>query len=188
MGENERELVRYRIDRGQSRFTVRAFAEGLLSAFGHNPLIAVCGFGGQVQFVPSTLESASVLVLVRADSLKVVDSGSEKDRTEIEHSMRDEVLEVERYPEIVFVSKDVTPNRLSDNVYQVRVNGNLSLHGVRQPLPIDTHVTINDNGLRAKGEVTLRQTEFNIKRVSTLGGTLKVKDEVQIFFDIAAHQ
>jgi polyisoprenoid-binding protein YceI len=188
MAKNVRELVRYRVDPSQSRFTVQAFAEGLLSAFGHNPLIAVCGFGGQVQFIPGTLESASVLILVRADSLTVVDAGSEKDRAEIERVMREEVLEAERYPEIAFIRKDVMANRLSENVFQVRFNGNLSLHGVTRPLPIDARVTLNESGLRANGEVTLRQTDYNIKLVSALGGTLRVKDDVKVSFDIAAHQ
>lgn len=46
MGLNEETVARYRIDAGRSRFIVQGFADGLLSVFGHNPLIAVCGFGG----------------------------------------------------------------------------------------------------------------------------------------------
>ena len=42
--------------------------------------------------------------------------------------------------------------------------------------------------LRAFGEFTLRQTDFGIKLVSVAGGTLKVKDEVQVSFDMVARK
>ena len=37
-------MNRYRIDPGRSRFTVQAFATGLLSAFAHSPTFAVRDF------------------------------------------------------------------------------------------------------------------------------------------------
>ncbi len=52
MDGNETIAVRYRIDARQSRFTVQAFAEGLFSVFGHNPIIAIRSFGGDARFVP----------------------------------------------------------------------------------------------------------------------------------------
>jgi hypothetical protein len=42
--------------------------------------------------------------------------------------------------------------------------------------------------LRAFGEVSLRQSDYNIKPVSAVGGGLKVKDEVKFTFDIAARK
>ena len=35
------EMVHYALDRGVSRFTARAFASGMLSAFGHSPTLAI---------------------------------------------------------------------------------------------------------------------------------------------------
>ena len=180
-------VVRYRIDAGGSRFFVQAFAEGLLSVFGHNPTIAVCGFGGDAQFVPGTLRQASLLMLVRADSLAVVGEMSEKDRREMERVMREEVLETSRYPEIVYLSTGVTADRVAEGQYQVTIIGNLSLHGVTRDQQIEAHVDVNDDDLRARGEFPLRQSDYGIKSVSVAGGVLRVKDELKLSFDILAH-
>lgn len=187
MGENGT-TVRYRIDAVRSRFSVQATASGLFSAFGHNPMIAICGLGGDVRFVSGTLEAASLLMLIRSDSLAVIDKVSAKDRLEIERAMRDEVLEIARYPEIVFMSTNVTANHVTESLYRVQIAGDLSLHGVTRRLPLDAQVTLEESSLRAQGEFTLRQTDYGIKPTSVAAGTLKVKDEVQFSFDIVAQR
>ena len=186
MSMNEASVVRYRIDASQSRFTVQGVAEGMLSMFGHNPMIAICGFGGDVRCVPGTLESASLLMLVQADSLAVVNKVSDKDKREMERGMREDVLEIARYPEVVFMSTKVSANRIDEGQYQARINGNLSLHGVTRDHLINTQITVNGSSLRAQGEFPLRQTDYNIKPVSAVGGTLKMKDELKFSFDIMA--
>lgn len=187
MGGNESAAVRYRIDAGQSRFVVRAFADGLLSVFGHNPTVAICGFGGDARFVPDTLQQASLLMLVSADSLAVTGDMSEKDRREMERMMREDVLEIARYPEIVFMCTKVTAHPKTKGRYRTEIVGDLSLHGVTREHLIEAEVTIDGDGLRAQGEFSLRQSEHDIERVSVAGGTLKIKDELKISFDIVAH-
>ncbi|MDQ3684241.1 MAG: YceI family protein [Acidobacteriota bacterium] len=186
MSTNEASGVRYRIDASRSRFTVQGVAEGMLSMFGHNPMIAICGFGGDVRCIPETLESASLLMLVQADSLAVVNKISDKDKREMERGMREDVLEIARYPEIVFMSTKISANRTAESQYQARVNGKLSLHGVTRDHLIDAQVTVNGNSLRAQGEFPLRQSDYNIKPVTAVGGTLKMKDELKFSFDISA--
>lgn len=188
MDASETTIARYRIDARQSRFVVQAEASGLLSVFGHNPVIAVCGFGGDVRFVPGTLQQASLLVLVQSASLALVSESSDKDRHEIERAMRGEVLEIARYPEIIFMSKSITSRWTAESQYQVRIVGSLSLHGSTREQLIDAQVNVNGDGLRAQGEFTLRQSDYNIKPVSALGGTLKVKDDVKLSFDIIARE
>jgi polyisoprenoid-binding protein YceI len=187
MSVSEAVGVRYKIDAGRSRFTVQGSADGLLSMFGHDPVIAVCGFGGDVRFVPGTLEAASLLMLVQADSLAVVNQVSEKDKREMVRAMRDEVLEIARFPEIVFMSTSITSNRTGEGQYRARIVGNLSLHGVTREHLIEAQVMVTEDGLRARGEFTLRQTDYRIKPVSVAGGTLKMKDELKLSFDIVAH-
>jgi hypothetical protein len=46
--------VRYLIDAKGGTFTVRAFATGMLSAFGHNPTIAIPDLRGEIQFASDT--------------------------------------------------------------------------------------------------------------------------------------
>lgn len=188
MDGNEATPVRYRIDTSQSRFTVQASADGLLSMFGHNPIIAIRGFGGDAKFLPGTLGAASLLMLVQANSLAVTGKVSDKDRREIERMMHQDVLKTALYPEIVYASTSVSVNQITADQYQVQITGNLSLHGVTRQCPINAQVTMNGHSLRAQGKFSLKQTDYQMKPVSVAGGTLKVKDNLQFSFDIVAHE
>lgn len=181
-------LARYRIDPRRSRFTVRAFAGGMLSALGHSPTIAIRDFTGEAQLVPGTLEAASLRFSVKTDPLTVADDVSEKDRREIEQKMRDEVLETARYPEITYQSKDITSTKIFEGQYQVSINGSLSLHGVTRDGAVPAMVIVSEDSLRANGEFTLRQSDYGIKLVSAAGGTIKLKDELKFSFDIVANR
>jgi len=188
MSATETSAVIYRVDARRSRFVVRAFATGLLSAFGHSPTIAIRDFTGEVQFSPDHLEASSLHLRIKADSLEVTDEVSDKDRREIERQMREEVLETARYPEIVFESTAVAAEKVSEGQYRVRITGNLSLHGVIRECSINAQVIAGGDALRANGEFPLRQSDFSIKPVSAVGGTIKLKDELKFSFDIVANK
>jgi len=123
---------------------------------------------------------------VQADSLAVVNKVSDKDKREMERGMREDVLEISRYPEVVFMITKVSANTTAESQYQARVNGKLSLHGVTRDHSINAQVIVNGGSLRAQGEFPLRQTDYDIKPVSVVGGTLKMKDELKFSFDISA--
>lgn len=186
MSETENHGTRYRIDARQSGFIVQAFASGLLSFVGHNPTFAVKRYGGEIQFAKGNTEVESMLVMIQAETISLLDEMSEKDTAEIESTMHGEVLETKQFPEITFVSKDVSLKEIADGRFAITANGNLSLHGESRPQTIKAEAKINGNKIRAEGEVALNQSDFNIEQTKTLGGTLKVKDEVKISFDISA--
>ena len=187
MSEAGAVLVHYSFDPAASKFTVQAFAEGLLSMFGHDPVIGVTDFQGEASFVPETFENASLKLTINANSLRVVNDVREKDRQDIERTMRDEVLETGKYPEIVFQSNNVSLSRIGEGRYRARIIGDLTLHGVTQSnIWISSEVTLNNDGLKAKGDFAVKQTDYKIKSVSVAGGTLKIKNEVKGRFDIVA--
>ncbi len=179
--------ARYRIDAGQSHFTVRAFAGGFLSALAHDHTISVRDFDGNTEFTFGTVEPASLQMNIKAASLAIVDKISEKDRQKIETTMRDEVLEVSNFPEITFKSSGVTATKTGEGQYQARISGEISLHGVSRPITIASQLEFGDKVLHAKGNFSLKQSNFGIKPVSVAGGTIKVKDEIKFNFDIVAH-
>jgi polyisoprenoid-binding protein YceI len=189
MDENQQSVVRYRLVAEQSQFTVQAFATGLLSAFGHDPVITIRDFKGEVELTPGTLSQVSVRMKINTASLAVDDSVKEKDRDEIERMMRADVLEAATYPEIVFESTNVHTSRIREGLYRARIIGNLTMHGVtQQNLWIHAEVKMEEERLRAQGEFTLKQTDFKIKLVSVAGGAMKVKDELKFSFDIMAEK
>jgi polyisoprenoid-binding protein YceI len=178
--------VRYLIDGRASRFTVQAFAGGFAAVMAHNPKFAIRDFTGETQFVPGTLEDASLRVTVKASSLDLLDEVGAKDRREIQRVAFEEVLNTDRFPEIVFGSSQITSNHLGENMYRVSVSGNLTLHGVTRGHAFAANVTVGGDTLRGNGEFTLKQTDYNIKLVSVAGGMVKVKDELKFSFDVVA--
>ena len=81
---------------------MKAFAGGFLSAFAHDHTIAIREFSGDADFTYGTVEPGSLQITIRAGSLAVTDKVSEKDRQQIEATMRDEVLEISKHPDITF--------------------------------------------------------------------------------------
>jgi len=162
------------IDVQKSKLTVRVFKSGLFSAFAHDHEIAAPILRGTAE----TSDHASVGLEVDARALQVMDPDtSEKDRSEIQKTMLGpEVLDSERFHEIAFQSTVVEENGTGRWV----VHGNLTLHGQSQPVTVDV---LNEAG-HYTGHATIKQTNFGIKPVRIAGGTVKVKDEVRIEFDV----
>lgn len=180
--------MRYRIDPGRSRFMVKAFATGMLSAFAHNPTIAIRDFTGEVEFAPDSPERSSLNIRIQSGSLQVADEVSDKDRREMERQIREEVLETDRYPEIVFESTNVSADRIMASQYRAKIKGNLTLRGLTRDCEITAQIIAGPDTLRAHGEFPLKQSDFNIKPVTAVGGTIKLKDELKFTFDIVAHK
>jgi len=176
-------LDRYIIDPRISRFTVRAFATGLLSALGHSPTIRIKDFQGEVRYVPDSLEGAGLSLSIDVRSLSVQDQISDNDRREMERQMNDEVLETTRFPAIVYEC-----SRVSGTGGTVTLDGQLTMHGVTRNEPVKARFYTIGNLLKAAGEFTVRQTDYNIKLVSAVAGTLRLKDELKLAFDIAARK
>ena len=185
---NEAAATHYTIDGRASRFTVRAFASGLLSAMGHNPIVAIRDITGGMSFDPARLEASAFQLVIKASSLSVQDDISVKDRREMERLMNEEVIESAKFPEIRYQSSAISVNRISEMLYAANLDGQLTLHGVTRTQPITARVTLLGSMLRASGEFALKQTDYGIKLVSVAGGALKLKDELKFSFEIVARR
>jgi polyisoprenoid-binding protein YceI len=80
----------FTIDGRASRFTVQAFATGLLSALGHNPTIGVSDLAGEVRFDPEQEHAGGLTLFIKSSSLSVQNDVSDKDRREMEQLMNRE--------------------------------------------------------------------------------------------------
>jgi polyisoprenoid-binding protein YceI len=178
--------VRYVIGTSSSRFTVQAIATGILSAFGHNPKIGMRDYEGEIQFVPETYDEAEVRVTVRTGAMEVLDEMKSDDRKKLEQTMYEEVLEVQRFPTASYESKQITVQKLSDDLLVAHATGDLSFHGTTQAHSFDARVTRMGTMLRISGEFSLRQSDYGIKPVSFAAGTLRLKDELKFNFELAA--
>ena len=181
-------MVRYTFDPKASRFTVQAFASGMLSGLGHSPTFAVREYAGELCFAPEAPAETSLLLTVKAESLAVSDSVSAKDRDEIESRMRREVLETAANPEIVFQSNQAATDKISDNWYRLQFAGDLRLHGVKKAQRVDSQVRLTDGEVRLSGQCALLLSAYRIKPVSALGGMIKLKDELKFNFDLVGRK
>lgn len=167
---------------------MQAFAAGLLSAMGHNPIIGIRGFKGEVNFSSEALQGSGFRLGIQAASLCVEDDISDKDRREIERLMKEQVLEVAKYPEIAYDAPVGSITKLGDSLYSAVLDGHLTLHGVTRSQRVSVRIAIFGTMLRASGDFTLKQSDYDIKSISVAGGALKLKDELKFSFEMVARE
>jgi polyisoprenoid-binding protein YceI len=161
------------IDPARSTMTVHVGKTGAFSAFGHNHEIAAPIDRGSVDAAAQRVE-----LRLRAEAFRLRDSDvSEKDRGEIQSTMLGpQVLDVRRYPEIVFRSTRIDSARQGS----WKIQGDLTLHGQTRPVA----VAVNEREGHYIGSALLKQTDFGITPVRVAGGTVRVKDQVRVEFDV----
>lgn len=171
-----------------SQFTVQVFSGGLLSAFGHSPTIAIRDFAGEVEVDEQNIERSVLKVTVNAAALTVKDDISDKDRHEMERTMREEVLETSSYPEMVYKCSTITASKAGEGQYSLMLNGDLTMHGVTRRQTVPARVLISADSVHAFGNFSLLQTSYKLKLASVAGGALKVKDEIKLSFNVIARK
>lgn len=82
------------------------------------------------------------------------------------------MLETSRFPEILFRTSQVKKQAES----RWRVDGAVTLHGMTKQIG----VPVTRSGGAYTGRTKLRQTDFGIKPIMAAGGTVKVKNELEI--------
>ena len=169
----------------QSRFSVQAFAGGMLSSFAHNPTFAVRQFSAALEFDPQSPVNASIELTAEAETLQLTDSVKASDRDEIERLMRVQVLETAKYPQIIFRSTQIAADKVTEGWFRMRIKGELSLHGIAKSHDMEAQVRINEESLRFTGETAIRLSDYRMKKVSALAGTITLKEEVKPSFDFA---
>jgi polyisoprenoid-binding protein YceI len=179
--------LRFRLDPSQSKFVARAFAGGLLWFKGHDHFVAAREFSGQVELTPNSITPASLELIVKADSLvETRDVFTEPQKQIINKELREIVLEPAKYPEIVFRSTEVN-GKFEGGHYDVKIGGNLTLHGVTRHIVIPAQVTLTGNDLRSVGKFTIDRGNFGVKATSAVHGLVRVRDKIEFTFDIVAH-
>jgi polyisoprenoid-binding protein YceI len=179
----------YALDDSQSKFFARAFAGGLLWFKGKDHLVAVREFTGQAQITPGSITPASLEITAKAASMvETRDVFTEQEKQIINKELREIVLEPDKYPDITFKSTRVTGKSTGADRYQLKIEGNLTLHGVTRGITIPTEVTVSGNDMRARGEFSIDRDDFGVKATSAFHGMVRVRDNIKFTFDIVGHQ
>lgn len=180
---------RYRLDPSQSKFSAHAHAGGLLWFKGQDHIIAIRDFTGEAQLTAGSINPASLQVNAKAASMvETSDVFTEREKQIINRELREIVLHPDQYPEIIFRSTSITGRATSRNQYELKVTGDLTLHGVTRQITIPTTVTLTGNSLRARGEFAIKRSDFKVKATSAMHGLIRVKDKVKFTYDIVGQE
>jgi hypothetical protein len=166
------------IDPKRSTVTVRVFKSGLFRAFADDHVIEAPLAEGSLD------DSATPSVHIAIDvlNMRVLDPGlSPKDRRDVQMRMLgSEVLDADRFPHIRFRSMAIQKG----DADRWSIQGELEAHGQTRRVRVSV---VRDQG-HYKGSTSLKQSELGITPISIAGGTVKVKDEMKIDFDIVTSE
>jgi polyisoprenoid-binding protein YceI len=180
---------RFRLDATQSKFIAHALRGGLLWFKGHEHLVAAREFSGEAQITPDKITPASLQLIVKTGSMvETSDAFTEQQKQIINKELREIVLEPAKYPEIVFKGTNVSGKAVGNNQYDLKIGGDLTLHGVTRHIVIPAKVTLTGNNLRAVGEFSIDRSDFKVKATSAFHGMVRVRNKVKFTFDIVGHE
>ena len=162
------------IDTQRSTITIHVGKSGLLSAAAHEHTINAPISSGTIR------ESAAPRIEFTVETAKMKVAADPKidakTQATIQTDMEEMTLETKKFPQIAFRSTRI--EKVADG--QWKVDGDLTLHGVSKPVSL----TVKQAGDSYTGHTVLKQTDFGIKPISVSGGMIKVKNEVEIDFQV----
>jgi polyisoprenoid-binding protein YceI len=176
--------VTFAIDASKSQFMVLADRWGLLYFKGHSHRIAVRDFGGNATLSLDSIQPASLELNIRASSVEETsDVFTAKQKGIINKELNDIVLETAKYPTISFKSTEVT-GKIRNGAFEVKIGGDITLHGVTRHIVIPATVTADGDTLRAKGEFKLDRKKFGVNATKAFHGTVRIRHTLKFTFDI----
>jgi len=177
------------IDANDSQVVILVGKAGMLSFAGHAHEVVAPAVHGRVTFDPMDWPHASVSLEFDAAALRVTGKGeSASDVPAVQRAMLgDQVLDVTRFPKIAFESRRVSVALHGASAADVAIEGDMTLHGTSRPMTIRASATMDAAGrVTARGSFTLKQTDFGMVPVTAAGGTIRVKDVLDIQFVLKA--
>lgn len=160
---------------------VKTARTGLGAKAGHDLTLVATRWHGSATIDTADLAGCSVTVEVDVDSLEVREGSggvkplTDSDRAEIKKNLRGKVLHTAQHPTITFRS-----TRVVGSAESFTLDGDLTITGVTRPVSV--HGRMRDGSVR--GSATVLQSRWGIRVFSAFFGALKLKDAVDVHFDV----
>lgn len=171
----------YRVNTQESKIEIHLFKGGFLGALGDNHLISLTRFKGEANLAKTGNWAADLSA--DAASLKVTDPwGNPSERKEVQDTMLGpDQIDVSHFPSIELHSLLFDPVD-HDKVWHLVAN--VKLHGVTRKVQfsLDCHET--GDKLQIQGKKKFKLTDFNIQPYSTAFGTVKVKNDFLVTYNV----
>ena len=178
----------FAVDPKASHVRIHLGRSGLFQFMGHEHHIEAPVTQGRVEVTDGDPGRSSVALRFASAALHVI-PGSEPadDIPKVEERMRTEVLEVSRYPEIVFASSSVRSSEGTGARLKLTVAGTLTLKGRSFPVEIPLEVESQGESLTARGEVELKLRDLGIEPPS-VGGVVNVSNRFKLELEVHARR
>ena len=176
----------FSVEPEQSRALIDVGKSGAFSFAGHAHEVVAPITSGVVHLDADNPSRNDVRLEFNAAAMRVTGKGeSADDVPKVTQTMLGEmVLDVRRYPAITFESTSVTAKG-SAAALDLSVTGRLTIRGKTQAVTAPVAVKLAGDRLTATGKMVVKQTDFGITPIS-VGGVVKVKNELNITFTIVA--
>lgn len=159
------------IDTTHSKMTVYVYKEGIFAFAADNHEVTAPISSGSFDDATKT-----VMVKVDATKMQVQDPPSRRDKVQA-NMVGPDVLDVAKYPDIIFQSTKID----AGSADRWTVHGDLTLRGQTHPIAFEV---VRKDTEHFSGSAMVRQSAFGITPIKIAGGTVRVKDDVKVVFDI----
>jgi polyisoprenoid-binding protein YceI len=184
----------YAVNAEGSVVTLRVYRSGRLAKLGHNHIItsanetgyawtsgapATSGFEVRVAVAELVVDDPAARAAAGEDFPGTLpDSAREGTRRNM---LRPEVLDGERYPEIV-----VRADSLGGTWEQPTATARVMLKGQARRIDVPLTIARESDAIVARGAFSILQSDFGITPFSVGGGAIQVADAVGVSFDVRA--
>ncbi len=159
---------------------------GAFAMFAHDHDFEVTRWRGAAELPGGDPARASLTLVLEAGSLHDREAKlSEGDRRKVDaQAAGPDVLDAAHHAEIRYRADRVTVAPPSGDGRALRgtIDGTLTLRGRTAAVPATFEAERDGGGWRIRGRARFRQSEFGIRPFSGFGGTVGVKDEVEVTF------
>ncbi len=183
----------YEVDYERSSIVAKLKKGGLLRFLGHEHGVVPGEWSAEVVFDPDDSSRSRIVVQIEAASLIIdtpaarqlagvdPDGPNDEEVAEIRAKMlSDEQLNVVAFPAIRF---ETTRLGLVDD--GLELYGELTIHGVTREVDVEARLRLEGDAWVVRGSLAIEQKDFGIEPVS-IGGVVKVANEIEITFEIYA--
>ena len=179
----------YRLDSAKSRVWILVDKAGPLATFGHRHVIEVGRLEGFASVTPGAETKANLrfpvasLQVDRPAALKHFGSqekiGNADRAGTREHMLGPRVLDAKRYPWV-----DLRINIADTRPGSRSLKAILQLHGKQKTLNLAANLTHPAQTWAVKGRFSIKQSQYGITPYSVMLGALRVKDKIEIRYDL----
>jgi len=184
----------YRFDPAISDVRIYVFRSGIAARLGHDHILSAPEFIAYAHMPPGHPVEGGFDLQLRLDRLRVDDAAlraklggafaTPLDEADVagtrEHMLGDDYFQAARYPYV-----RVRTVRLIGAAAASAAQVEIVLHGRSRELWLPLQVELDAARIAVAGSFVLRQSDFDVKPFSILGGAIAVQDEIILSFRLA---